>query len=186
MQRQFGSPTRFNPTKETTSPVRRTSCVPTDCEPNNPVRRSNSSVTVSLKPTPSKSNDTSQSPLPTKRISESCGSMSFPTALKEIASPIPWKDSRISASVVHQLVRTPQPSFSSTERMFLLRVIDANWFELMSAIYLATIFHWKYHRPLQALLLAIGESSRNCSARNEGPKPLSGVRVSSSKRSSGA
>ena len=88
----------------------------------------------------------------------------------------------VDSNLVFHLLRSFKPEFSWDECMFLFLSLDG----LRRAIYLAPIFHWRYQRPLQALLAAMNARDRNYSARNAKRKPLSGSSVSSRKRSSGA
>src|SRR5260370_3050676 len=161
--------TRRTATKETVSPVRKTIFVPSDCVPSKPVVLKSAPETVPSNPASLRSTNTSHS-CPTNFRPSSEGSSTFPTALKQSASPMPLNESVISSSLIFHLLSRFRPSFSSTERMFLLLTIDT---PLNSAVFLAARFHCQFHRPLQMLLAAFIYADTTLTSPRPKPMPPS-------------
>ena len=100
------------------------------------------------------------------------------SAILTVGPPNGLRISQSSELNVFQLLNIENPL--RDEVMFLLCVRD---FGLKTATFLATRFHWKHQRPLQALLAMTNESGRSCTKQNAGPRPLSNFPASSRKRS---
>ncbi len=79
-----------------------------------------------------------------------------------------FSDSRISEELSVHLRSNIRPSLSSSELIFILTAQEQG---IRRAIFLASIFHWKFQRPLQALLAAMNEPGKSYTKRSAKARP---------------